>query len=131
MSRPRRSRTIALVLIGTTALPACMPAAPRVVHDRYASLADCSADWGRPEVCDRDDDSRPLPGNYGGPRVVYSGPSYPLGDRGQAQYEARTQALQLGALQATAPGTGNRAIEQSVPTRAGFGSSAHFFGRLG
>jgi uncharacterized protein YgiB involved in biofilm formation len=130
MSKPRRSRTIVLVLIGTTALPACMPLASRTVHDRYASLADCSADWGRPEVCDQDNDSRPLPGSYGGPHVIYRGPNYPQGGREQAQLEARTQALRLGSLDVTAPRIGNHAIE-AVPTRGGFGASAHSFGGLG
>jgi uncharacterized protein YgiB involved in biofilm formation len=129
MSKLRRSKQIALVLIGTAALPACTPAPPRVVHDRYASLEDCSADWGRPEVCDRDNDSHGWSGT--GPRIAYRGPSYPDGDRGQAQYEARREAYRVGALDAAAPSPGNRAIEQAVPSRGGFGSSARFFGRLG
>jgi len=131
MARSRRSQSIALVLIGAAALPACTPAPQRVVHDRYASLEDCSADWGRPEVCDQDNDNRPLAGHFGGPTTVYRGPSYPEGDREQAQYLARRQAVQLGALDPTAPRAGTHAIEQSVPSRGGFGSSAHFFGRLG
>ncbi len=130
MSKRRRSREVALVLIGAAAIPGCMPE-PRVVHDRYASLEDCAADWGRPEVCNRDDDRRPLPGNYGGaPRVIYSGPSYPEGDRPFAQSEARQQAVRLGAMNVAAPVTPGHALD-SVPARGGFGSSAHFFGRLG
>lgn len=131
MRKYRRSQRIALVLIGAAALPACAPTPQRVVHDRYASLEDCSADWGRPEVCDQDDDSRPLAGRFGGPRIVYRGPSYPEDDREEAQYQARRQALQLGALDPTTPRAGTHAIEQSVPSRGGFGGSAHFFGRLG
>jgi uncharacterized protein YgiB involved in biofilm formation len=131
MAKRRRSQHIVLALIGAAALPACTPVAQqRAVHDRYASREDCAADWGRPEVCDQDDDSRPM-AHVGGPRVVYRGPSYPEGDRPQAQYEARKEALRLGALDAMAPGAGNHAIEQSVPTRGGFGASAHHFGRLG
>jgi len=130
MSTSRRTRHIALVLIGTAALPACMPAGQRVVHDRYASQEDCSADWGRPEVCDQED-SRSLTGGYGGPGIFYRGPSYPQGDRPVAQFEARQQAFRLGALDATSPSFGNHAIEQSVPSRGRFGSSAHSFGRLG
>jgi uncharacterized protein YgiB involved in biofilm formation len=131
MSKSRRTRRIALVLIGTAALPACMPAGPRVVHDRYASLEDCSADWGRPDVCDQEQNRSSLAGTYGGPRIFYRGPSYPEGDRPVVQFEARQQAFRLGALDATSPGFGNHAIEQSVPSRGGFGSSAHSFGRLG
>jgi uncharacterized protein YgiB involved in biofilm formation len=131
MPKRRRSRQIALVLIGTVALPACTPDAPRVVHDQYASLEDCAADWGRPEVCDRDDRSGPWAGNFGGPRIVFRGPNYPVDDRVQAQYEAREQARALGSLDANAVGFGNRAIEPAVPSRGGFGASAHFFGRLG
>ena|SRR5882724_3296613 len=131
MSKSRRTRHIALVLIGTAALPACVPAGQRVVHDRYASLADCSADWGRPEVCDQEQESRSLAGGYGGPRIFYRGPSYPEGDRPVAQSEARQQAFRLGALDATSPSPSGHAIEQSVPSRGGFGSSAQSFGRLG
>jgi uncharacterized protein YgiB involved in biofilm formation len=130
MSKLRRSKQIALVLIGTAALPACTPAPPRVVHDRYASLDDCSADWGRPEVCEQDDANRPRSGGTG-PLIWYRGPSYPEGDRGQAQGEARREAFRIGALDSAAPAFGNHAIEQAVPSRGGFGSSAHFFGRLG
>jgi uncharacterized protein YgiB involved in biofilm formation len=130
MSKLRRSRQIALALIGAAALPACTPAPPRLMHDRYASLEDCSADWGRPEVCDQDEANR---GGWGGtgPRIGYRGPSYPEGDRGAAQYQAQREALRLGALDPTARGPGSHAIEQAVPSRGGFGSSAHFFGRLG
>jgi uncharacterized protein YgiB involved in biofilm formation len=131
MSTQRRTRQIVLALIGTATLPACTPSTHGVVHDRYASLEDCSADWGRPDVCDRDDDSRPLAGNFGGPRIIYRGPSYPAGGREGAQYEARRQALQLGAVDMAPLRVGTHAIEQSVPSRGGFGSSAHFFGRLG
>ena len=131
MPKSRRTRHIALVLIGTAALPACMPAGQRVVHDRYASLEDCSADWGRPDVCDQEQNRSSLAGTYGGPRIFYRGPSYPEGDRPVAQFEARQQAFRLGALDATSPSLGNHAIEQSVPSRGGFGSSAHSFGRLG
>ena len=130
MPKRRRSREVALVLIGAAALPGCMPGEPRIVHDRYASLEDCAADWGRPEVCDLDDGRRPLPGNVGFSHVIYSGPSYPEGDRVAAQNEARGQALRLGALNLAAPGTAGHAID-SVPARAGFGSSAHFFGGRG
>jgi uncharacterized protein YgiB involved in biofilm formation len=129
MSKLRRSRQIALVLIGTAALPACTPT-PRAVHDRYASLEDCSADWGRPEVCEQDDDRRSWWGGSGS-HVWYRGPSYAEGDRGQAQTEARREALRLGALGMSASAPGSHAIEQAVPSRGGFGSSAHFFGRLG
>ena len=131
MPKSRRTRHIALVLIGTAALPACGPGGEHVVHDRYASLADCSADWGRPEVCDQEQEGRSLTGGYGGPGIFYRGPSYPQGDRPVAQFEARQQAFRLGALDATSPSFGNHAIEQSVPSRGGFGSSAHSFGRLG
>ena len=131
MLKRHRSQRIVLVLIGAAALPACMPVTQRVVHDRYASREDCSADWGRPDVCDRDDDSRALAGSFGGPRINYRGPSYPEGGREGAQYEARRQALQLGALDTAPLRVGTHAIEQSVPSRGGFGSSAHFFGRLG
>ena len=133
MSKRRRSKHIVLALIGAAALPACTPVAQqRAVHDRYASLEDCSADWGRPEVCDRDDDNRPSAGYFGSHGgVFYRGPSYPEGGRPQAQSEARSEAVRLGALDALAPGAGNHAIEQSVPTRGGFGASAHHFGRLG
>jgi len=127
-----------LVWIGAAALPACTPA-PRVVHDRYASLEDCSADWGRPEACDQDTDTRPFDGSGnggiggggGGPHFFYRGPSYPEGDRREAQFEAQRVALRLGALDPASPAGGNHAIEQSVPTRGGFGASSHFFGRLG
>jgi uncharacterized protein YgiB involved in biofilm formation len=130
MRKVRRSQRIALVLIGAATVPACTPAPQRVVHDRYASLQDCAADWGRPEVCDQDD-NRPLAGQFGGPRILYRGPSYPQGDREEAQYQARRQAIQLGALDPASPRSGTHAIEQAVPSRGGFGASAHFFGRLG
>jgi len=129
MSKLRRSQQIVLVLIGTAALPGCTPG-PRAVHDRYASLEDCSADWGRPEVCEQDDDRRSGWGGGATP-TWYRGPSYPEGDRGQAQSEARREALRFGALDLSAPASASHAIEQAVPSRGGFGSSAHFFGRLG
>ncbi len=129
MSERRRSQRIVLVLIGTVSLPACSPDTRGVVHDRYASLQECSADWGRPDVCDQDDDRRPS--SLGGPGIFYRGPNYPIGYRDEAQYQARRQALQLGQLDPAAPATGNHAIEQAVPSRGGFGSSAHSFGRLG
>ena len=131
MSKPRRSRQLALVLIGTVALPGCTPDTQRAVHDQYASLEDCAADWGQPEVCDRDDKNAPLAGNFGGPRIVFRGPNYPADDRPGAQYEAREQARALGSLDPNAVGFGNRAIAPAVPSRGGFGGSAHFFGRLG
>jgi uncharacterized protein YgiB involved in biofilm formation len=131
MSKLRRSKQIVLVWIGAAALPACTPAPPRAVHDRYASLEDCTADWGRPEVCDQDNDSRPGWGNGGGPLFFYRGPSYPEGDRGPAQLQARTEAIRLGALDPAGPSIGSHAIAQSVPTRGGFGASAHVFGGRG
>jgi uncharacterized protein YgiB involved in biofilm formation len=131
MSKLRRSRQIVLVWIGTAALPACTPAPPRAVHDRYASLEDCTADWGRPEVCDQDKDNRLWWSNSSGPHVFFRGPSYPEGDRGPAQLQARSEALRLGALDPAAPGAVSHAIAQSVPTRGGFGSSAHVFGGRG
>ena len=130
MSKLRRSRQIALVLIGTAALPACTPN-PRAVHDRYASLEDCTADWGRSEVCAQDDDRHSSWWGGTGPHIWYRGPSYPVGDRAGAQVDARREALRLGALDPAATTTGSHAIEQAVPSRGGFGSSAHFFGRLG
>jgi uncharacterized protein YgiB involved in biofilm formation len=132
MTQLRRSQYIVLALIGTTAaLRAYVPSAQRAVHDRYASLEDCSADWGRPDFCTQDQDNRPLPGNFGGPRMVYRGPTYAEGDREAARYEARSRALRLGSLNMAAASTGSHAIEQSVPSRGGFGSSAHVFGRMG
>lgn len=132
MSRRRRSHRIVLVLIGAAALPACTPRdASYAVHDRYASLEDCSADWGRPEVCEQDSDNRPLPASYsGGPHLIYRGPSYPLGAREDAQVEARQRAYELGAPRIAAPAQ-SLALEHSVPSRGGFGASAHSFGRLG
>jgi uncharacterized protein YgiB involved in biofilm formation len=131
MSKYRRSHRIVLVLIGTAALPACLPDSQRAVHDRYASLEDCSADWGRPEVCDREDNRSPLAGNFGGPRIMYRGPDYPADNRWGAQYQARDQARLVGALDQNALVPGNRAIEAAVASRGGFGASAHSFGRLG
>jgi uncharacterized protein YgiB involved in biofilm formation len=134
MAIRRRSRSIALALIGTVGLPACMPNAPDIVHDRYASLEDCSADWGRPEVCDRDDAAHPsssAPWRTGGSGFVFRGPNYPAGERQEAQFQAREQAYRSGVLSAFGPEPGTRAIEHAVPSRGGFGSSAHTFGRLG
>jgi uncharacterized protein YgiB involved in biofilm formation len=131
MSKYRRSRRIVLVLIGAATLPACTPDSQRAVHDRYASLEDCSADWGRPGVCDREENHSPLAGNFGGPRILYRGPDYPAGERWGAQSQAIDQARLVGALDQHALAPGNRAIEAAVPTRGGFGSSAHSFGRLG
>jgi uncharacterized protein YgiB involved in biofilm formation len=130
MSLRRRSHRIALVLIGTVALPACTPDTPSVVHDRYASLNDCSADWGRPEVCDREDGTRPSYGGVGG-GIFFRGPSYSAGGREQAQIQALDQARRVGVLDQAATGLSNHAIEHGVPSRGGFGALAHTFGRLG
>jgi uncharacterized protein YgiB involved in biofilm formation len=131
MSRRRRSQRIALVLIGTVALPACTPGGPRVVHDQYTSLEDCSADWGRPEVCDRQEQTGLVAGNFGGPRILFRGPDYVADDRMGAQYQAREQARALGSLDPSASGFGNRAIQAAVPSRGGFGASSRVFGSLG
>jgi uncharacterized protein YgiB involved in biofilm formation len=130
MSVRRRSQRIVLVLIGTVALPACTPNTPGFVHDRYASLEDCSADWGRPDVCDREDDVHTSPGAFGR-GILYRGPTYPAGDREQAQNQAFYQARRLGVLDQAATGPVSHAIEHGVPSRGGFGSSAHAFGHLG
>jgi hypothetical protein len=137
MSVRRSSRQIMLVLIGTAALPACSPT-PAPVHDRYASLEDCTADWGRPEACDREPASGTAAGGTGGGPwsgrgFVFRGPDYRAGDRALAQYEARDAAVRLGALQSFEAGPTSHAIEHAVPSasRGGFGSLSHVFGRLG
>jgi len=120
MLKRHRSQRIVLVLIGAAALPACMPVTQRVVTDRYASLEDCSADWVGPDVCDRDDESRPLAGNFGG-LAYLSEPELPRGRPRGAQYEARRQACNSARVDMSPLRVGTHAIEQSVPSRGGFG----------
>jgi len=139
----RRSRQIVLVLIGAAGLPGCSPHPPAIVHDRYASLDDCTADWGRPEQCDREDsNAAPIgiwpgngPGNgagFGSPgRILFRGPDYAVGERQQSQYRAREQAYRSGMLSEMPAGPSSLAIEHAVPSRGGFGSMSHLFGRLG
>jgi hypothetical protein len=137
MPTRRSSQRIFLVLIGTAALPACSPSAPPAVHDRYASLEDCTADWGRPEACEREPTAAaPTAGGGGqwsGRSYVFRGPDYRAGDRAPAQYEARDEARRFGSLQAFDEGPSSHAIEHAVPSpsRGGFGSMARAFGRLG
>ncbi|CAN5332959.1 hypothetical protein BH09PSE6_BH09PSE6_17770 [soil metagenome] len=111
----RAARQISLVLIGTSAIVACsrQSEAP-AVQDRYASLEDCAADWGRPEECQ----ARPDQASGTGHGFFY-GPWYYAGNR---------------------PGFSNRAVG-SVPassgarsasvSRGGFGSTGHAFGAGG
>jgi hypothetical protein len=142
----RRSRHIVLVLIGAASLPACSPSPPAIVHDRYASLDDCAADWGRPEDCDAENAAAtsigPRPGNglgFGSPsRFLFRGPDYAVGERQDAQSRAREQAYRSGLLSELQAGPSSRAIEHAVPSigragpsRGGFGSMSHLFGRLG
>jgi uncharacterized protein YgiB involved in biofilm formation len=138
----KRSSQITLVLIGTAALPACSPGGPTIVHDRYASLEDCTADWGRPESCDREDPAAVSP--YGGTgsgggwnggnpigRILFRGPDYPVGERMESQFRALQGASRSGVSGALPSGPTSHAIEHAVPSRSGFGSMSHFFGRLG
>jgi uncharacterized protein YgiB involved in biofilm formation len=131
----RRSKHIALVLIGSATLPGCFSNSPVPVHDRYASIEDCAADWGRPEACQGDQAASggTAGAGTGGPRIYFRGPDYLSGDRAQAQYDARTQAQHAGRLQAFEGGPSSHAIEHAIPSvsRGGFGASSHFFGRLG
>lgn len=144
----RRSRQITLVLIGAAALPGCSPGGPTIVHDRYASLEDCTADWGRPESCDREDSPPPRAGvswggggGWGGPGtgggVVFRGPDYPVGERSESQLRALRSVVPGGSPGAMPSGPVTHAIEHAVPSlsaapsRGGFGSMSHFFGRLG
>lgn len=133
----RRTRHITLVLIGTAALPACSPGGPTVVHDRYATLEDCKADWGRPQDCDREDPSTVrFGGGYGGGfggggQPVFRGPDYPVGERAEAQVRAAEKAYRSGEARTMPLGPTSHAIEHAVPSRGGFGSMGHFFGRVG
>jgi uncharacterized protein YgiB involved in biofilm formation len=140
----RRSRHIVLVLIGAASLPACSPSPPAIVHDRYASLDDCAADWGRPDDCETENAAATRigqgPGNgFGSPgRFLFRGPDYAVGERQDAQFRAREQAYRSGLLSELQAGPSSRAIEHAVPSieragpsRGGFGTMSHLFGRLG
>ncbi len=93
--RRRASRNISLVLIGTAALAGCArnePPAVPTARDNYLNLADCAADWGRPESCERQE----LTTNAGN-TVFFRGPTYFPDDRTGAQRQARDEARRAGA----------------------------------
>lgn len=119
-TRPRFRRTarqISLVLIGTSQLVSCsrQPDGP-AMQDRYASLEDCAADWGRPEECE----ARPAQGaGYVGHPGYFYGPSYFRGDRpGYSNRSLTSEPARSGARTASV-------------SRGGFGSLGRSFGAGG
>lgn len=125
MERRRSSARISLVLIGG-ALAGCGPQSPPQARDHYATLADCAADWGRPEQCDRVQSS-----GYPGGAFVFRGPPYPIDARDRvrssALAEARSRGVPLDSVQQ------GRSIGSALePTaRGGFGSSARAYASAG
>jgi uncharacterized protein YgiB involved in biofilm formation len=121
MKRPRSSRRITLVLIGSAAVAACSPDAPKMARDHYASLEDCAADWGRPENCDRVQSS-----GYPAGAFIFRGPAYAATNRDGARSEAFEDARRLGRAGLVDPARQGRAIGSALePTaRGGFGSRA-------
>ncbi|MEG1834361.1 MAG: hypothetical protein RR101_13320 [Burkholderiaceae bacterium] len=125
--RSRSSAQIALVLIGVGGtLAGCSQQTPQeVTRDRYATLEDCAADWGRPEACDADKASAPRAGGM----PFFLGPMYPFGFRGNAQAAAWGEAHRLGRTPAPGVMPADRSIGRtpSMTQRGGFGSSGSRF----
>lgn len=124
MGGRRASRNIALVLIGTAALAGCGKEPPKMARDHYASLDDCTADWGRPDRCDRVQSSGYPLGGY-----VFRGPAYALSARDSARNEAFSQAQRQGAAGVADPARQGRSIGTALePTaRGGFGTRSRSF----
>jgi hypothetical protein len=156
--RPRRRRIcpyrISLVLLGITLQGCGEPTVPdepvNIVRDRYASQADCAADWGpKPDACEPDDGSGDDSGPAGSQRGStshgmvagsrgYFGPAYVEDARGDAQRESRQLARNAGHV-VDDGAAGNRATGRSTVgtfmrgsgssiSRGGFGSSGRAFG---
>lgn len=106
--RRRSSLHITLVLIGTAAVGGCDDApSPAMRRDVYANLADCQAEWGRPEACEAESGTQS--GSSSSTR--YYGPYYSYGGSSGVR-------------------PGSRAIGSTQISRGGFGasSSAHSSG---
>jgi uncharacterized protein YgiB involved in biofilm formation len=136
----RASRHITLVLIGSAALAGCGREAPvaETARDNYTNLADCAADWGRPEYCERQE----LATNAGN-SVIFRGPAYFAADRLGAQRQALEDARRAGAAGGPMPGS-NRSIGRTTTlgssalgrspaasaSRGGFGRTGRSFGSV-
>lgn len=124
--RRRASARIALVLVGVGGvLVGCSPqGSSDRVRDRYASLEDCAADWGRPEACEAEGNASPAAQGAGGRSHLFLGPSYFAGGRRDAQRTSWDEARQLGRT--TSPGSATDRSIARVPSatqRGGFGST--------
>lgn len=99
-----------------------------MARDHYASLEDCAADWGRPEVCDRVQSS-----GYAGGGWIFRGPAYVIDNRGAARAEAVEEASRAGRPAFVDPGRQGRAIGSAIePTaRGGFGARSRSFSSFG
>ena len=116
--RRRASRNISLVLIGTAALAGCArnePPAVPTARDNYLNLSECTADWGRPEYCERQE----LTTNAGN-TVFVRGPAYCPDDRIGAQRQARDEARRAGVAGVSNELGTNRSIGRTTT----LGSSA-------
>jgi uncharacterized protein YgiB involved in biofilm formation len=127
MRQRRASRNVTLVLIGTAALAGCGPAPQKMARDHYATLEDCTADWGRPEACDRVQSSG-YPGGY-----IYRGPLYMFDSRDAARRDVMSDAERAGRASLVDRSRQGRSIGTSVEptTRGGFGSSARSYSSIG
>jgi uncharacterized protein YgiB involved in biofilm formation len=128
---PRRvSAHVTLVLVGAAALTACSsePETPRA-RDTYMTLEDCTADWGRPEYCEKQQIT-----TGAGSSTFFHGPTYFAPYRDVAQTEARDEARRAG-FSAAREGPSNRSIGRTsvapasmgTTARGGFGASARGF----
>jgi uncharacterized protein YgiB involved in biofilm formation len=128
MDRRRASRNITLVLIGTAALAGCEQPPPKMARDHYASIEDCAADWGRPELCDRVQSS-----GYPGGGYIFRGPAYGVDDRGLARQEAIDEARRSGRSALVDPARQGRSIGTAIEptTRGGFGARSRSYSSFG
>lgn len=142
----RASRQITLALIGSATLSGCgtndAPATAPTARDNYLNLSDCTADWGRPEYCERQELS-----TNAGNSVFFRGPTYFAADRIGAQRQAHDEARRAGAAGSSGPLGANRSIGRTTtlgssalgrspaassgsPSRGGFGSTGRSFGSI-
>ncbi len=140
--RRRASAHVTLVLIGAAALSACSgePETPRA-RDTYLTLDDCTADWGRPDYCEKQQVT-----TSAGTSTFFHGPVYYVPYRDTAQTEARDEARRSGFVSGGGGGgssslwrepatSSNRSIGRTsvspssagTTARGGFGSSARGF----
>ena len=128
MRKRRASRNITLVLIGTAALAGCGPSPQKMARDHYATLEDCTADWGRPDACDRVQSA-----GYPGGGFVYRGPPYVFDSRDAARREVLSEAERTGRASLVDRSRQGRSIGTSIEptTRGGFGSSSRSYSSIG